>query len=196
MNANELNRFFEILNLSERLKFELRHSWLSSGRQESVAEHTWRLSFMLVLLEPHLSKSISLERVLKMAIIHDLVEAEVGDVPVFDLDDNRAETKRAMESQAIENIRNTLSNEVGNTIYELWHEFELAESYEAKLVNALDKLECKLQHTEACLSTWNEKEKACGFDWQNELYDFDPVILQIRDALLEKSRQKVDTETV
>jgi len=67
----------------------------------------------------------------------------------------------------------------------------LAGSYEAKLVYSLDKLECKLQHVEADLSTWNDKEKACSFDWQDELYDFDPVILQLRDALLQQSRDKV-----
>ena len=176
MNKDALSRFFDLLNLAERLKFELRHSWSSNGRQESVAEHTWRLSLMLILLQPHLKQPVSMERVLKMAIIHDLVEAEVGDTPVFDIDQDRAKKKEQMEKKAIENIKQNLSNSVGEEIFALWHEFELAESYEAKLVYSLDKLECKLQHVEADLSTWNDKEKACSFDWQDELYDFDPVI--------------------
>lgn len=54
-----LNGVLEVLKLSEKLKFELRHSWLSNGRQESVAEHTWRMSLMAVLLEPYLEHTIT-----------------------------------------------------------------------------------------------------------------------------------------
>ena len=65
----------ELLKLAERLKFELRHSWLSNGRQESVAEHTWQLALMAFLVHRHLEKPVVLEHVLKLILIHDLVEA-------------------------------------------------------------------------------------------------------------------------
>src|SRR6056297_1491823 len=81
---SELTKVLKLLNLAEKLKFELRHSWLSNGRQESVAEHSWRLALMVVLLAPHLGEPVNMEKALKMALIHDLVEAEAGDVPVFD----------------------------------------------------------------------------------------------------------------
>ena len=146
---------------------------------------------MLILIEPHLQQSIELSKVLKMAIIHDLVEAIVGDTPVFEIDQAGALVKAEKEQQAIEKIREILSNSVGDEIYAYWQEFELAESYEAKLVYAFDKLECKCQHLEADLSTWNDKEKACSFDWQDALYDFDPAVLQVRDYLLSQSQEKV-----
>ena len=105
-----------------------------------------------------------------------------------------AKLKAEKEQQAIERIREILSNSVGDEIYAYWQEFELAESYEAKLVYAFDKLECKCQHLEADLSTWNDKEKACSFDWQDALYDFDPAVLQVRDYLLSQSQDKVKKE--
>ncbi len=195
MQVQDLSRFLDICHLAERLKSELRHSWLSCGRQESVAEHSWRLTLMCVLLQPHLDPSVDIAKVMKMALIHDLVEAEAGDMPAFDIDENGAQQKRMRERQAINNIQQTLSNTVGDEIAFLWHEFEAGESYAAKLVLALDKLECKLQHLEADLSTWNETEKTCCFEWQDELYDFEPAILQLRDHLLELSQQKCAVES-
>src|SRR5215470_8193021 len=90
-----------VLALAERLKFELRHSYTSSGRQESVAEHTWRMSLMAVLIEPLLTQKVDTARLLKMIILHDLVEAEATDISALDvlrnpeikLDQNRKRKK-------------------------------------------------------------------------------------------------------
>jgi len=64
----ELENILKFIHQSEKLKNELRHSWTSSGRQESVAEHCWRTSLMIILLAPKLEESINLEKALKMAI--------------------------------------------------------------------------------------------------------------------------------
>ena len=81
----EISNILKVLILAEKLKFELRHSYLSNGRQESVAEHTWRMSLMAVLIEPLLMHKIDMARNLKMIIIHDLVEAEATDVSALDV---------------------------------------------------------------------------------------------------------------
>jgi putative hydrolases of HD superfamily len=133
MKTNLLN-ILEIIKLGEKLKFELRHSWLSNGRQESVAEHTWRVSLMAMLIQPYLTKKVNTSRLLKMIIIHDLVEAEAGDIPAFDTMDNHAakEKKTLNEIKSIEKIRDTLGDPLGNELYNLWFEFENKETYEAK----------------------------------------------------------------
>ena len=77
---NQFKSILKVLKLAERLKYELQHSFTSSGRQESVAEHCWRMSLMAVLIEPLLTRKIDTTRLLKMIILHDLVEAEAGDV--------------------------------------------------------------------------------------------------------------------
>src|SRR5437762_13718163 len=76
--------------LSERLKLELRHSWMSNGRRESVAEHTWHMALLAMLVDRHLEHPVDTERTLKMILVHDLVEAEAGDVPVFETEIGRA----------------------------------------------------------------------------------------------------------
>jgi putative hydrolases of HD superfamily len=67
----------------------MRNSWLSNGRQESVAEHTWRVTLMAILIEFYLKQKVDTSKLLKMITIHELVEAEAGDIPAFNTMDNR-----------------------------------------------------------------------------------------------------------
>src|SRR5215831_3924354 len=130
----QISSILKVLALAERLKFELRHSYTSSGRQESVAEHCWRMSLMAVLIEPLLKEKVNTARLLKMIIIHDLVEAEAGDVPATEVLRNPEIKKIKSEKEliAIENLRQTLKETNGQEIYDLFHEFEKKETYEAK----------------------------------------------------------------
>jgi putative hydrolase of HD superfamily len=68
---------------TEGLKKELRNSWLSNGRRESVADHSWRMAMMAIVLIPRTKLDLNIEKVLKMAIIHDLAEIETGDIPTI-----------------------------------------------------------------------------------------------------------------
>lgn len=146
-----------VLQLAERLKFELRHSWLSNGRQESVAEHTWQMGLMAVLMYRHLEHAVDVEHALKMILVHDLIEAEAGDVPFFETGARKA-AKSEKERAAIEKIREMLDQTTGQEVYELWHAFETGETPEAKFAKALDNLEVQVQHNRADLGTWEEIE--------------------------------------
>lgn len=161
---------------AERLKCILRHSWTSSGRQESVAEHVWRTSLMAILLEPFLQKQIDLYKVLKMIIIHDLAEIETGDTPTFLLD---AE-KNAKETAAMESIKRLLNNKTGNEIFNLWKEFNEAETNEARFALALDKLEANLQHNESDVRTWTQDDKDQVFKI-DEISAFDPILQELNN---------------
>lgn len=189
---NELRTVLEVLSLAEKLKYELRHSWLSNGRQESVAEHTWRMSLMVVLLEPYLDKELDTARTLKMVIIHDLVEAEAGDIPAFEVTTAKAkELKQAKEKQAIENLRLRLGSGIGQHVYELWHEFEEKQTYEAKVANALDKLEVQIQHNHADISTWLEVEQELCLLMGTHT-DFDNCLTQLKELIEESAVQKME----
>jgi putative hydrolase of HD superfamily len=147
----------DFLAFSEAIKRELRHSWLSDGRRESVAEHSWQMALMAMLMHRHLDAPVDLPRTLKMILVHDLVEAEVGDVPFFDTSE-RKQLKAVREQAAIEKIRGMLEPETGAEIHALWHEFEAGETPEAMFAKALDHLEVQVQHNLAPIETWEPVE--------------------------------------
>lgn len=192
VTTKQLQAILQTLQLAERLKFELRHSYLSSGRQESVAEHTWRMSLMAVLLGPYLSEPFNMEKLLKMIIIHDLIEAEAGDMSALDILRNPALRieKVAREQQAIENLRQVLGAPVGEEIHALWYEFEEKHTYEAKVANAIDKLEVQLQHNHADFSTWEEIEYDMSY-MMGQHVGFDPVMRQLKDLIEQQAEDKM-----
>jgi len=198
----QITTILKVLTLAERLKFELRHSFTSSGRQESVAEHTWRMSLMAVLIEPLLTKKIDTARLLKMIIIHDLVEAEARDVSALDVLRNPGIKiqKIERERQAIGNLRAALTDTNGQEIYDLFYEFENKETYESKVANALDKLEVQLQHNHADFSTWEEIEYDMSYMMDRHV-SFDETLVELKRQIEEAAEQKmrsagVDTDLV
>ncbi|HEU5167745.1 MAG TPA: HD domain-containing protein [Chitinophagaceae bacterium] len=198
----QITSIIKVLQLAERLKFELRHSYTSSGRQESVAEHTWRMSLMGVLIEPLLKQKVDTARLLKMIILHDLVEAEARDISALDVLRNPSLRlqKEQREKQAIENLRKTLEETNGQEIYELFYEFENKETYEAKVANALDKLEVQLQHNQADFSTWEEIEYDMSYMMDKHVL-FDETLFELKRQIEDEAEQKmknagVDTNTV
>ena len=151
--TEDITRILSVLRLAERLKSELRHSWTSSGRQESVAEHSWQMALMAVLMHRHLEHPVDLKRTLAMIAVHDLVEAIAGDVPFFETGERKT-GKRARELTAMEEIQASLPPETGQWVAGLWHEFEDRTTPEARFAVAIDNLEVQIQHNQADLATW------------------------------------------
>jgi putative hydrolase of HD superfamily len=188
----QISAILKVLTLAERLKFELRHSYTSSGRQESVAEHTWRMSLMAVLIEPLLKQQVDTARLLKMIIIHDLVEAEAGDVSALDVlrDPTIKFKKIEREKKAIENIRLQLKDTNGHEIHDLFYEFEEKNTYESKVANALDKLEVQLQHNHADFSTWEEIEYDMSYMMDKHVL-FDETLFELKKQIEEGAERKM-----
>jgi putative hydrolase of HD superfamily len=150
-------KILDFLAFSARLKSELRHSWLADGRQESVADHSWQLALFALAAHSYLEEPIDLLRTLKMVVVHDLMEAEAGDVPFF-ADPELRRGKLAREREAAERMRERLGAPVGVEIFELFEEYEAGHTREAKFVKALDNLEVQLQHNLADFATWQPVE--------------------------------------
>lgn len=182
MQPNDLEGILTFLRAAERLKTVDRSGWTSTGTAESVAEHTWRVCLMAMLLygrEP----GIDLARLLKMCLIHDLGEALHGDVPApAQLDGlNKAGLERADLLQLTQSLPQLLQGE----ILELWDDYEAAASPEAKVAKGLDKLETILQHTQGM--------NPPGFD-----YEFNLAYGQqytAADTVLAAIRRRLDEAT-
>jgi len=140
----------EFLKFSEKIKTQKRSVQKSDGTFESVSDHSWHLALMVLLVAPHLKNKIDLLKSLKMTIIHDLVEAEIGDLPYYDNINNSSlsDKKELEEKNEIQKINQKLlkiNKNLANELYSLWYEYKKCESNEALFVKALDSLEANFQ---------------------------------------------------
>jgi putative hydrolase of HD superfamily len=184
----------DFLMYSERLKTEYRHAHKSDGKLESTADHSWRLALMLILIAPKLSKPLDIEKALKMAIIHDIVEIEAKDVPILEHigNDNRKALKNFEEEKAIQNIHKLLGCD-GDEIHGLWDEFESGDTYEAKVVGVLDKIEGQMQFLSENNKRFSIKEQIPVkklIDKTTELSYIDPYIERLYQDCGEMFRKR------
>ena len=138
MNPKEL---LEILSVAEKLKCNTRHCDTSSGRRESVAEHSWRTALMAMLLTEEFPEA-DMDKVIRMCLIHDMGEAFTGDIPTFAK--TGADTRK--EDDILLNWVSTLPEDAREAWTALLTEMNAMETREAKIYKALDKMEAVIQH--------------------------------------------------
>ena len=134
----------QTLAVAERLKCNTRHCYTSSGRHESVAEHSWRISLMAMLVADEFPEA-DMNKVIRMCLIHDLGEAFTGDIPTF----WKTGADEATEENLLNAWVNTLPEPQKTDFADLYAEMNALETLEAKIYKALDKLEAIIQHNAA-----------------------------------------------
>lgn len=182
----EPGSLFKFMALLEKLKCNVRHSWTSSHRQESVAEHSWRLAVFAWLLKDEFLE-VDIEKVMLMCLFHDLGEAVTGDIPAF----LKTEEHEDREAGAINKILETLPPSMGKELKDIFTEMSQLETKEAKLVKALDKLETLVQHNEAPIETWIPIEYELNLTYGNKEVLGEPVLEFLRNEIREISIQKM-----
>ena len=150
MNQREL---IEFLGIISNLKSNTRHVWTADGRQESVAEHSWRLAVMALLIAGEFPE-VDIQKVVTMCLIHDFGEALTGDIPSF-LKTKQDEEK---EDLAIDELLSRLPESTAGEFASLFKEMAELRTEESKMFKALDKMEAIISHNEAPLSTWLDLE--------------------------------------
>lgn len=188
---SDIQVILQFLHKAEKLKRELRHSWLSNGRRESVAEHTWRMALMAILFHQYIKEPLNLEKTLIMIMCHDLVEIETGDMPRPHKPDKKEKYNR--ERKAIQTLAAALPGGLQHNLQEWWNEFETGNSIEAQFARALDKLEVLIQHIEADISTWDKKagEYALSLHGADDAAGKIPVTKALNDILYPLVKQKI-----
>ena len=190
----ETKRIIDFIHYAEKLKTELRHATRSDNQRESVADHSWRLILFLMLVAPKLTIKIDLLKTLKMAAIHDVTEIDAKDIPALEHINNKkiSDKKKRDEQQAIENIKIKLAND-GQEIYDLWQEFEDSKTNEAKLVNALDKLEGELQFLTDPVKEFKQEEQELVkilLKRTSELCKIDPFLTKLNETSLKDLKKR------
>lgn len=175
----------EFLRKAENLKNTLRSAHTTKGRHESTAEHSWRLSLLVLIIASNF-EGINRERLLKLAIVHDLGEAVCGDIPAV-LQSDITE-KSVLEREGMSTLCADLPFDLQAELLELWDEYEGASTPESCIIKALDKLETIIQH--------NQGENPASFNYAfnleygQEYMDYHPLLRQLRDILDIETKEK------
>jgi putative hydrolase of HD superfamily len=184
---DDLDAILEFLRSAERLKTVTRSGWTSQGHRESVAEHTWRLALMAMLLYGR-TAGVDLARLLKICLVHDLGEAIGGDVPA----PLQAATpgKAARERADLADLVAPLPPPLAEEITALWDEYESASTAEARIAKGLDKLETILQHTQG--RNPGDFDYDFNLGYGRQYTEADPLLSAIRSRLDEATARRAE----
>jgi len=183
MNTKNL---VEFLGLIGKLKQNTRHIWSENNRQESVAEHCWRLSVMALLIADEFP-AVDINKVVKMCLIHDFGEALTGDIPSF----YKTKQHEEAEDLAINDLLNRLPDDLSKEFSELFLEMSAMKTEEAKLFKALDNLEAIISHNESPLETWIDLEYSENLTYGTDNTAYSEYLSILRAELKQDSINKI-----
>lgn len=155
MNTQDLLDQIAFIKEIDKVKYIQRKTKLfNSDRCENDAEHSWHLALMAIVLAGHSNEPIDILKVVKMVLIHDIVEIDAGDVFIYDTAKNHCNTDE--ERIAANRIFGLLPKNQAEELIAIWEEFEAGETNEAKFAKSMDRLEPLLQNTSNNGGTWKE----------------------------------------
>ena len=186
----DTTEFLSIIKVAEKLKCITRHCDTSCGSRESVAEHSWRVALMAMLLEDEFPDT-DINKVIKMCLIHDLGEIFTGDIATFWKTDADCDKEESMLWGWIK----TFPEFQKNSFTALLGEMEQLSTNEAKLYKALDKLEAVIQHNESDISTWLPLEYDLQLTYGSEEVKFSDYLMRLKDDIDSWTRKKIEEES-
>ena len=155
MDFEQLQKQVDFIHEIDKVKYIQRKTRLfNSDRTENDAEHSWHLAVMALVLAGHSNEAIDLLKVIKMLLIHDLVEIDAGDVFLYDT--ATSHTNTAAERAAAKRIFGLLPQAQAEELILIWEEFEAGETAESKFARAMDRFEPLLQNRSNKGGTWKE----------------------------------------
>lgn len=150
--AGRLRFVYEI----DQLKSVMRRNHLADGsRHENSAEHSWHLAMVAMAMAPHAKEPVDIERVIRILLVHDIVEVDAGDVDIYDVEGRKA--KEAEEIAAADRIFALLPESQGPELRALWDEYEARETPEARFAYACDRLQPLMLNLATGGATWHAR---------------------------------------
>ena len=155
MIDERLNKDIQFILELDKMKSILRQTTLMDGsRRENDAEHSWHISVMAMVLSEYANEKIDLCKVIKMLLIHDLVEIYAGDTFCYDMEGNKSKKERELE--AADKIFGMLDEDKGRELRSLWDEFEEMKTNEAVFAAAMDRMEPLFSNYYSDGGTWKK----------------------------------------
>lgn len=152
---SDLDARIAFLREADQLKSVLRASGLIDGsRRENSAEHSWHVMLYALVLADHADPAVDINRVLRMLLIHDIVEIDAGDAPIHGQVDHAAMAAR--EAAAATRLFGLLPPEQGRALHALWHEFEAADSADARFAKAIDRMQTPVANLVSGGGSWRD----------------------------------------
>ena len=155
MTPDQLLKQINFIKEIDKIKYIQRKTKLfHSDRPENDAEHSWHLAMMTIVLAEHSDVPVDVLKVLKMVLIHDIVEIDAGDTFIYDTQKSHSNTED--ELIAAKRIFGLLPAEQAEEMIAIWQEFEAGETPDARFAKAMDRIEPLLQNTSNNGGTWRE----------------------------------------
>ena len=177
----------DFLGIIGQLKRNTRHVWSENGRQESVAEHSWRLAVMALLVAEEFD-GLNIEKVIKMCLIHDFGEAITGDIPSF----YKTKQDREKEDIAVSGLLQKLTPGTADEFTDLFKEMAELKTEEAKLFKALDRMEAIISHNESPLETWLELEYTENITYGDENVAYSEYLKKLKEEMKNDTIRKIE----
>lgn len=154
-DAERLDRQLHFLMEIDRLKQVFRQSYVTdASRKENDAEHSWHFALFAIVLAEYANEPLDIHRVVRMALVHDIVEVDAGDVIVYD---TAARARQAVaEKAAADRLFGMLPPEQAAEFRALWEEFEVRQTPEARFAAALDRLQPLMLNVHTGGRSWRE----------------------------------------
>ncbi|MDD4970114.1 MAG: HD domain-containing protein [Paludibacter sp.] len=191
MQTDNLLKQISFIKEIDKIKYIQRKTKLfNSDRPENDAEHSWHLALMTLVLAEHSDTPVDVLKVVKMVLIHDIVEIDAGDTFIYDTVKNHTNTDE--ELNAARRIFGLLPEEQSEEMIALWQEFEAGETNEAKFAKSMDRLEPLLQNTSNDGGTWKEFEVDYQkvFDKKKVIRDSSATLWKYAENLINESVEK------
>lgn len=188
---DSMDRILSFLKEIEKAKHIERQIYLSGeNRLENDAEHSWHMAMFIILFEKYLPKGLDFLKIIKMALIHDLVEIYAGDT--FAYDKEAKKDKKEKEERAAEKLFSMLPEDPGNELRDLFDEFEERKTGEAKTVKSFDRLQAIMQNLCSEGNSWKKHgiELEDIEEYNKEGLADDDIFQEIYTKLIDEAREK------
>ena len=186
----DARKLIDFLRVMERLKDAPRHCWTTGGRRESVAEHSWRVALMAMLMADEFPE-LDIDRVIRMCLVHDIGEAITGDIPTF----VKTDADRVVEGREVDALIGGLPEPWPEALGALFAEMEALQTPEAELYKALDRMEAIQSHNESAVETWLPLEYDLQLTYGQKNMQFSEYLKELRAAIDDWTGEKIAAES-